>query len=741
MKQIGKFGKSFLIFICMMLVAALFTGCPKPTDGNEETTVNLTIKGDWPQGIKSISLVPSGSGSLGFYSDVLTLTSEKKSTTLKSSQAWNGVSFTAGTKVQLVIEPEKVNDAGYYEYYACIDGEEKPQVSVNDTKLTDTSTNLEIDLNTQLMGGTPNLKPTNLITGAYRNGSRDFYTQEFTLTQNNEISYSGLKKIELEKIKLKDSAGYCYVSAANLSEFDYYKETDYWERKVIADLKKQDTNERPVSICVKGEPYYWICETSTNYVLNVYGYENYKLDMTECTDFYVDYREYKIYVNAGPKQGELYKPTEGIKIEKIEDSLLTAKKLVSADPAIEINFSEGQKYTATIEGEDYSGVYKYKDECGTIAAELKITTDIGVTLGTLQKYGDTWAFCDSQDPNKDPVYFGKVIKISKNIGDVAPGQPFYLGTEFIGFETNPSTRKIHIKGLTDSDYNEEFTISESSTLELSGDDQLEPGRYVCTVSVEQDGKKYESNSGYLYVKKLNIIQDLNVQLGDIATIPIEMLYYSEPEGYYDNPYRSKSSPGFYIHLEGEGVNFTTQNPFPVKDGKIAFPTYGFSPTVKDGQLCPVDLWIEDSDYYVVSEAGKEVSKRLASNKVKITLNGPQGTISFSAIDGQTTAKVGQEVQMNVAIEGFTMAEPWVMIFIQLGENQNIDVDDKNAITWHDESLPKYPDRNDFPVVNGKITFTIPEDALSEGQDSATYKLYVWSCGIYSQSVDVTVTRD
>lgn len=309
MKQVGKLGKSFLILICVMLAAALFTGCPKPTDGNEETTVNLTIKGDWPQGIKSISLVPSGSGSLGFYSDVLTLTSEKKSTTLKSSQAWNGVSFTAGTKVQLVIEPEKVNDAGYYEYYACIDGEEKPQVSVNDTKLTDTSTNLEIDLNTQPMVGdrTPNLKPTNLITGAYRNGSRDFYTQEFTLTQNNEISYSGLKKIELEKIKLKDSAGYCYVSAANLSEFDYYKETDYWERKVIVDLKKQDTNERPVSICVKGEPYYWICETSTNYVLNVYGYENYKLDMTECTDFYVDYKEYKIYVNAGPKQGGMIK--------------------------------------------------------------------------------------------------------------------------------------------------------------------------------------------------------------------------------------------------------------------------------------------------------------------------------------------------------------------------------------------------------------------------------------------------
>lgn len=740
MKQVGKFGKSFLILICVMLAATLFTGCPKEPKNSEETSVTLSIKGDWPQGIKSITLVPSDNTDSHYDYDGLTLTPEKKSITVKSSQGWNGFSFTNGTKARLKIVPEEVNNEGYYEYYAWIGKEdEKPQVSVNDTKLTDNSTCLEIDLNTQLMGGTPNLKPTNLITGVYKNGFRNFYTDEFTLSKNNEISYSGLKKIKLEEIKLKDSAGYCYVSAANLAEFDYYEEADYWQPKVITDLKKQGTGERPVSININAQSYYWICETSTDYVLSVYGYENYKLDMTECSDFYDDYNEYKINVNAGPKHGELYKPTEGIKIEKIEDSLLTAKKLVSTNPAIEIIFSEGQKYTATIEGQNYSGVYKYKDGCGTITAELKITTAIGATLGSLRKYGDTWAFYYPQDQNKDPVYFGKVIKINKNIGDVAPGQPFYLGTEFIGFETTPSTRKIHIKGLTDSDYNEEFTVSESSTLELSGDDQLEPGRYVCTVSVEQDGKKYESNSGYLYVKKISILEeDLNVQLGDIATIPIEMLYYSGAEAYYDNPYRISNSPGFYIHLDGEGVKFVTQNPFPVKDGKIEFPTYGFSPTVKDGQLCPVDLWIEDSDQYSVD--GGENYKGLASNKVKITLNGPAGTITFAPINGQTSAKAGDEVQMNVTIEGFTMADPWVMVFIQTGATPDISVDDKDAITWHDETLPKYPDRNDFQVVDGKITFTIPEDALPEGQDSATYKLYVWSCGIYSQSIDVTVSK-
>ena len=748
---LSDYFKKVFIITLIAAVILMFTGCPGQNNENNETIAYARID-SWPEGIARITVVPVEYKTLG--SPDFELTKDKLTASFKSSGSVNNIVVTTGSRVCLRIEPEEVHDTGCYNYYAWLSGTDKPKVSVNGTELGDTSEVYEV----YKVGN--NTKETNLIS--YANyvpyvPEYCFYTDEFVLAKNNTISFPGLKKVKLDDIKLKNETGYCYVSASNLCElYDAGRGDNDWVTKVRTLMRLEGSNDRPFSIDRHGEPFYWFCKTNTSYSLEISANDNYKLDMSKVDTAYTITRwsgeayEYTFDFTTGDQEGATINPVEKVDVKPIDDDILaTVKTLENTAENVKVTFSDGKTFTINIQNDTYSGKYVYKDYGDIYGAELTATDDMSHHAFHVYQNGNTWV-CSYRTPNATTgsddkfVYFGKAIQIYP-YPNVAPDEVSYTKLYYENYSESekPSSVTLKIKGIHDKTYLKETTVNvENDRIRLPLDQEgykLSHGIYSVTVSTGTEDSLITSNTAYLYVKELKIPEGtvINAVLGDIVEVPVEMINY-DVESYRESEYRHY---GLYAILEGTAMTAKTRIPLAVNNGKVQFPTYGFEPTVLEGENIGVDLYLQDNDKYYSGGSYDQIT----SNKVKIHLSKPENaSLSLATINGNNTAHPGDEVTLAVQFNGFTPETPWVFVMIQTGTRPDI-INDIQASPWEDEKFSKLglkdTTRGDYEVKNGEITFTIPTNALPEGVDSKQFTIYVYSCGMYSGIVPVNVTRN
>ena len=571
------FKKVFVAAVCLCTVLIVI-GCKHENPGSE--TIAYARIDSWPEGIARITVVPVEVKNLG--SPDFELTKDKLTASFKSSSSTNNIVVTTGSRVCLRIEPEEVHDTGYYGYYAWLAGTDKPKFTVNGTELGDTSEVYKVDLNTKFGSGVGagdhEWAETNLISYINNNLNRPyqcFYTDEFVLADNNTISFSGLKKVKLDDIKLKNETGYCYVSASNLCElYDAGRSDNDWENKVRTLILLKGSNDEPVSIVRYGEPFYWFCKTNTSYSLKIFANDNYKLDMSKVDTAYTisnsfgDY-EYTFDFTTGSQAGAKINLVEKVEVKPIDDILATVKTLENTAEKVKVTFSEGKAFTINFDNETYSGKYVYKDYGDAYGAELTASGE-SYQLFKVYQNGNTWVcrYSISSTVNDDRfVYFGKAIKIQYPYGYVAPDESTNMELDFENYSESeiPSSVTLKIKGMNDKTYSKETTASiENGSIQIPLDTEgykLSHGSYSITVSTGTGDSLITSNTAYLYVKELKIPEGtvINAVLGDIVEVPVEMINY-DTLSYRDSEYRNH---GLYAILEGTAMTSKTRIPLAV----------------------------------------------------------------------------------------------------------------------------------------------------------------------------------
>ncbi len=730
MKQIGKFGKSFLIFICMMLVAALFTGCPKPTDGNESQKGATIIVESLPDGVKAISFGQKAGD--GFLSETGIIDKDKLpySKTFYSNYTVNGDYIKKGTQLEVCVELE----SDYVTFF----GKDALKVLQNGTALTEQSRTEPFYAN----GSTAVLN--------IQQWSNCYFP--ITLDDNNTITFDkgSLAKLDPKELRLKEDTGKSYL---------YFSEWEGGNAQI--NVKYKDSGVDAYGI----DCYYGVfaCPANIQLEVEVYPYSAYKLK----TDSFKAGDE-TLTLTEGAFNGYIFNvksPVEGQRLtitraqEPITDMFALAGKELSAclkkqsDDSVEsvtgeLTFKFGAftagstenpvTITTKLDGAK-NGKYYYKSD-----SEVEIISENLLPLYTLSKDGSSFVasasgssveyYFSSKIITTPDTYFTTIKEDEEHNELPVPYAQLKIGKpDFVGFDAIPDDVHLFIDG-TDAGL-----ITKSDKYNPNGD----------------------YDAGFYYIYDFPLVNGKNtfdyfaehtfcLKSGDIISNTTKFRKFNSPITLINKSYQATLGDVIKVIFDstcsGNVVYFATQTNtnqgnrvysynynsmiYMKHDNNTGYdyveiPTYGAAEGTCYGKFASnYDADIYTGDTVVVY-----------SEEFEFTLNAlnlpENAAITFKAVNEESEDSIvvtrSDYEQIDCTFD-FSIAYP-------SGFNPQLA---KLSLYITGGTFNDYIIKTDIVLDDGKIT--VPVVPLTSSlQNNVTYKLYVKTCGIKSNEIDFKIT--